>query len=151
MAKTYKQGIYVPINKEKYVGDVNNIVWRSSWELRAMKFFDMSKHVIEWSSEECIILYKSPADGRMHRYFTDFKIKVRTKDNAVKTFIIEVKPEKQIEKPKATKGKKKSVLLNEIMTYEINQAKWAAAEIYCKNRGWEFKKLNEYDLGIAKR
>ena len=91
MAKTYKQGIFNPINKEKYVGDVNNIVWRSSWELRAMKYFDSSRHVVEWSSEETIILYKSPVDGRMHRYFTDFKIKVRDKNGNIKTYIIEVR------------------------------------------------------------
>ena len=30
--KKYKQGKYILINKEKYLGDPTNIIYRSSWE-----------------------------------------------------------------------------------------------------------------------
>jgi hypothetical protein len=33
-----------------------------------------------------------------------------------------------------------------VATWGINQAKWAAAEIYCKERGWEFVKITERDV-----
>ena len=48
----YKQGFYYPKNPNKYVGDVDNIVYRSSWELRVFKWMDDNPSVLEWASEE---------------------------------------------------------------------------------------------------
>ena len=38
--------------------------------------------------------------------------------------------------------------VEESMTFIKNQAKWAAATEWAKNRGWEFKIITEYELGI---
>ena len=35
--------------------------------------------------------------------------------------------------------------------YAKNEAKWKAAEEFCKNRGWHFLIQDEYDLGIKKK
>lgn len=148
MAKKYKQGLFKPRNPAKYEGDYKNIQYRSSWELRCMNWMDSSQHIIKWSSEETIIPYMSPVDNKFHRYFIDFKIKVQT-NSGIKVYLLEVKPSKEMAPPNS-KNRRKSVYLNEVATYHVNQAKWKAADLYCKDRGWEFKVINEYDLGIKK-
>jgi hypothetical protein len=34
------------------------------------------------------------------------------------------------------------------MTWGVNEAKWKAADAYCKDRGWKFVVVTEKDLGI---
>ena len=145
--RKYHQGKYKIKNRDKYLGDPDNIVYRSSWELKVLQWLDNHPDVISFSSEEIIIPYVSPADGRYHRYFPDFFVKIRSKDGTVKSMILEVKPHAQaIEPVKKTKITKRYI--NEVVTYGVNQAKWKAAEEYCKDRKWEFKVLTEHDLGI---
>jgi TnsA endonuclease N terminal len=141
------RGIYKPKNPQKYVGDANNIVYRSSWECRVMTWLDNNSDILSWASEELIISYVSPVDGRTHRYFPDFVIKVRTKDGKTKTMVIEVKPERQTIAPEKKKRVTKQYI-NEVVTYGINTAKWKAAEEFCLDRGWEFKIITEKHLGI---
>lgn len=136
------QGKYTPLHPEKYKGDVNNIVFRSSWERRVMGWLDHSDNINWWSSEELIIPYISPADNRVHRYFPDFVVSVKNG----KTFLLEVKPEYQTtlrEQKKMTARYKR-----DIVTYAINQAKWKAASEFCNKHGWTFKVVTEKDLGI---
>lgn len=145
--RKYHQGKYKIKNRDKYLGDPDNIVYRSSWELKVLQWLDVHPDVISFSSEEIIIPYISPADGRYHRYFPDFFVKIRSKDGTIKNMILEVKPHAQaIEPVKKTKITKRYI--NEVVTYGVNQAKWKAAEEYCKDRKWEFKVLTEHDLGI---
>ena len=73
---TYK-GKYTPKNPNKYKGNPHRIVYRSLWERKFMKYCDFNDAVLEWGSEEVIIPYLSPWDGRIHRYFPDFYIKVK--------------------------------------------------------------------------
>ena len=96
---SYK-GRYTPRKPEKYKGDPRNIVYRSLWERKFMVYCDNSASIIEWGSEEIIIPYLSPKDGRMHRYFPDFYIKVKQADGGIKKMIIEVKPKVQGKPPK---------------------------------------------------
>ena len=97
------QGIFRPKNPQKYIGDSNNIVYRSSWECRVMNWFDQNDDIISWASEELIVPYKSPIDNRFHRYFPDFIVKVKTRDGTMKTLMIEVKPKKQTIPPEPRK------------------------------------------------
>jgi len=145
---SYK-GKFKPKNPEKYKGNTQNIVYRSLWELKAMRYFDMNPNVIFWASEELVIPYLSPVDNKTHRYFPDFLIQVQKKDNSLETYLLEVKPHKQTTLP-VKKGKKNSRFLSESMTYAINQAKWKAADIFCQKNGWKFKLITEYELGIKK-
>jgi hypothetical protein len=66
------QGYFKPRHPEKYVGDVNKIRFMSSWELQADKFLDDNPNVLRWSSEEIVIPYVKPTDGKVHRYYPDY-------------------------------------------------------------------------------
>ena len=140
---TYK-GKFKPINPHKYAGDVKNIVFRSLWERRFMKYCDTNRNVIAWNSEEVVIPYKSPIDGKYHRYYPDFLIRIKSSNDTKKTIMIEVKPKKETRPPK--KRKKTVRYLQEVKTWGVNEAKWKAAEEYCKDRKWEFKILTEDHL-----
>jgi len=140
-------GKFTPRNTSKYLGDVRNVVYRSLWERKFMKYCDETPGVTKWSSEELIIPYISPVDGQQHRYFPDFKIEVLTKDGSTKTMVIEIKPKKQQSAPKAPK-RRTPKYLTEVATYTVNIAKWQAAEKFCKSRGWQFLVLNETHLDI---
>jgi hypothetical protein len=143
--KSYK-GIFKPTNPKKYKGDANNIVYRSSWEVRVMKWLDLHPDVLWWASEELMIPYYSQVDNKMHRYFPDFIVKMRKRDGKVMTYVLEVKPEHQT-KPPSQKRKTKRYL-EEAATYVVNQCKWKAADEFCHEHGWEFKVVTEKDLGI---
>jgi hypothetical protein len=140
-------GKYRPRFPKKYKGDASKIVYRSSWEARCMNYFDLNENVLWWASEEVIIPYKSPIDGRYHRYYPDFVINVRQRDGKTKTLMIEVKPENQKNAPKV-RARQTKKYINEVVTYAVNQAKWDAATEYCNDRMWEFKVLTEKDMGI---
>ena len=142
---SYK-GKFTPQNPKKYNGNPDNIIYRSSWELRCMKWFDDNPNIIWWSSEELAIPYYSPVDKRMHRYFPDFIIKVKRKDDTIMTYVVEVKPEAQTKKP--TQKRKTKNFLRESITYVVNQMKWKAADEFCHTHGWQFKIVTEKDLGI---
>ena len=101
------KGRYKPLNPKKYKGDPTNIIYRSSWERRCMIYFDRTPNILEWQSEEFFIPYKSPVDGKIHRYFPDFKIKVLNKQKNFESILIEVKPFKQTQPPVVQKRKTK--------------------------------------------
>lgn len=150
MARRYAQGKYQLHHPEKYQGDVNEIVYRSSWEFRMSRWLDLNKAVIKWASEELVIPYWSQADNKMRRYFVDYVVQVKGLSGAVKTFLVEVKPYSQTQPPKRGK-KREHTYLKECYDYQVNQDKWTAAREYAKNHGMEFVIFDEYTLGIAKR
>ena len=141
------KGRYNPINPKKYKGNPQNIIYRSLWERKFMVYCDTNDKVLEWGSEEIIIPYISPWDGKVHRYFPDFYIKVKQSDGNLKKFIIEVKPKKQTRPPKPVVRKTKR-WINEVRTFGINEAKWKHATKWCKDNDMEFKILTEEELGI---
>lgn len=129
------------------MGDHKNIIYRSSWECRVMNWLDKNPSIVSWASEELIIPYKSPVDNRMHRYFPDFVVKVKDKNGQTRTMMLEVKPKKQTKPPEQQRRVTKRYI-TEVATWGVNQAKWAAATEYCKDRGWEFKLITEDHLGL---
>ena len=112
-----------------------------------MVYCDKNNNILEWGSEEIALPYRSPVDGRVHKYFPDFYIKVRETNGQIKKMIIEIKPKKQTVEPKVQKKKTKGYIY-EVYEYAKNQAKWKAAQEFCKDRMWEFKVLTEDELGI---
>lgn len=144
--ETYK-GRYRIENVKKYKGDISDVIYRSSWELKFMRWCDSNPSVLEWGSETVIIPYRSPVDNNIHRYFVDFYIKIKDKDNKVLKYLIEIKPEK-FTKPPPIPQKKTKRFIQEVFNYGINQSKWEAATSFCKDRGWQFLVLTERDLGI---
>ena len=143
--KTYK-GWFNPKHPAKYKGDADNIIYRSTWERRVMKWLDEHPNVLWWSSEELAVPYKSPIDNKMHRYFPDFIAKMKLKDGKVMTYIIEVKPMAQTKMP--IQKRKTKRFLQEMATYAVNQEKWRAADIFCQEHGWKFLLVTEQELGL---
>lgn len=147
MSKFY-QGRYTPKNKEKYKGDPNNIIYRSSWEFRFMKYCDNNPNIIEWGSEEFFINYFDPTTNKVRRYFPDFFVKLKNKSGEIKKYIIEVKPKKQTVEPTKNPKRKTKSWINEVLTYEKNKSKWKAATEFCKDNLMEFKIITEDELGL---
>lgn len=139
-----KKGRFHPMHPEKYLGDATKIIYRSFLEARTFLDLDHDPNVVGWSSEEIIIWYTSPIDGRNHRYFPDLLVK-KKKGDLIETTLIEIKPFSQVREP--IRGKKRNkTFFGEVTTYGVNQAKWKAAESFCKRRGWKWKILTEKEI-----
>ena len=145
MAESIKS-LFKPTKPKKYKGDTTNIICRSSWERRFCNWCDLNESILEWGSEEFWIPYIGP-DGKIHRYFPDFLIKVKENTGQIKTYVIEVKPKKQTKPPVRKKRVTKSYMYA-FKTYQINLAKWKAAKEWCDDRKIEFKIITEQELGI---
>lgn len=139
---TNMKGRFKPINPEKYKGDPTKILYRSSWELKMMYKLDTSPDILQWSSEEISVPYRSKVDGKKHQYFPDFWIKTKKK-----TVLVEIKPKKETQAPVQPKKQTKKYI-REVITYAKNISKWESAREYAKSRGWEFQILTEHELGI---
>lgn len=146
-SNSYK-GYYRPKNPSKYQGDYTNIVYRSSWELKAMNYFDLTESVESWASEEIVIPYVSPIDGKNHRYYPDFIVKFKDKTGTTKIWMIEVKPLKYVQQPETNPKRKTKAWAQRVSEWIKNQAKWEAARKFCDSKGWEFRVFTEKELGI---
>lgn len=142
---TWHQGLFRPKHPEKYIGDVKNIIYRSRLEFMYMRMLDNDPNIISWSSEEFKIIYRSPIDSRIHRYFVDFFVKRKVGDN-VETVMIEMKPLSQTKPPIKKKSQKR--FLKESVEWVRNNAKWNAAEALAKKKGWKFEIVTEIDVGL---
>lgn len=144
----YYQGYFMPFYKEKYIGDINNIIYRSSWERKFMVWCDNTISVKKWSNESIAIKYFNTLDEKYHKYFVDFFVEL-TND---KKYLIEIKPNAQLKEPTLknnTKSKKKiDNFLYEQKQYITNVAKWNAAYEFCIQRGWEFKIITEKTMNL---
>lgn len=145
----YNQGIYYPNNPLKYIGDINNIIYRSSWEKKFCIYCDINPSIIKWTSEPPLdIKYWSPIDKKEHRYFLDYYIEIQKKDN-IEKWIIEIKPENQyslLKKPEFSgpATEKRIHAYNERMKiWIINRAKFEAATRFAESRGYKFGAINE--------
>lgn len=141
-------GLYKPVNPKKYRGNPTRIIYRSMWEKKFMIFCDHTSSIVEWGSEEIIIPYRSPIDGRIHRYYPDFYIKILTKSGNYEKYVIEVKPKRQTQKPNEKPKRKTAAWKREVLTYIKNRAKWDAAEDFCEDRQMKFKILTEDHLKV---
>jgi hypothetical protein len=142
MAKNFVQGRYIPKNPEKYVGDLNKIVYRSSYELQMHQFLDNNTKVVEWSSEEIVIPYLYVLDHKIHRYFPDYYVAYINKSGEIIKEILEVKPLSQTKPPR----KNSKHALYEQATYIKNVCKWKAAQRWCEERGYKFRILSERSI-----
>jgi len=148
VARHYRQGKFTPKHPEKYVGNVKNIVFRSSWELRCALYFDQHPSILQWSSEEVIVDYISPVDNRAHRYFVDFIIKYKDTKGNIRTSLIEVKPFCQTIQPELKSKRQMKRYITELTTWGINNSKWKSAKEFADKHGWEFRILTEKEIGI---
>jgi hypothetical protein len=139
---------------EKYIGKVDKICIRSSWEKSFVSYLDDNPGILQWSSEDVVIMYKCDVDKRKHRYFVDFYLKYKIYDGTIKEALVEIKPEAETQRPKITDGMSQKSKNYAVMTYIKNQNKWDAAKEFVKKRGWSFHVLTEKNLnfyGIKKK
>jgi len=124
---------------EKYVG-TKTPTYRSSWEFTFMNFCDNNPSVQKWASEAIQIPYRDPLTNKNTVYVPDFFIQYVDKRGTVLTELIEIKPSTQTILERVGKNKYNQA------QYIKNQAKWAAATIWCKQQGIKFRILNENDI-----
>lgn len=131
------KGRFIPKNPAKYVGrSINNVFFRSSWELAFLKWLDTNDAVLRWGSEELAIPYVHPFDGRVHRYFPDMIIMYRDASGQIRKEIIEIKPYKEsVPTPRMTE--------RDAQALAVNQAKWKYAGDWAERNGAKFRVLTE--------
>ncbi len=140
-----KHVIYEPVNKKKYKGNAP-IILRSSWEVAFCRWCDINDNVIEWGSECIAIPYFDVATQKNRRYYPDFILKIKDKNNNINIYIVEIKPYKETVPPRKTSRKKAKTILTEIKTYKRNISKWKSANAYCIRNGYHFKIITEKEL-----
>ena len=133
---------YFPINEcRKYQG-TGPIIYRSSWERKFCLYCERNPEITAWSSESFAIRYFSPLDNKYHNYFPDYVVRLRNED----TFIVEVKPKAQLEKPTPPKRQTLKSVKSYKWLYEtwiINMCKKAASEEFAKSKGWKYLLVTE--------
>ena len=135
----FAQGKYTLKNPDKYVG-TKTPTYRSSWEFAFMRFCDEHISVEKWASEAIRIPYRNPLTGKPTIYVPDFFIAYADKGGKQHVEIIEVKPENQTVKEKLGRSR-----VNQAH-WIVNQAKWEAANAWCKQKGIHFRIVNEGDI-----
>lgn len=138
-------GKYKLKNPKKYKGNKDDIIYRSTYELKMMTYLDESHNVLEWSSENVVVPYKSPIDNQVRKYYIDFYAKIINEKNEIESYLFEVKPKKFTQPPKERKS---NAYIKEVKEFLKNQAKWQAAELYCKENNFKFKIITEENLNL---
>lgn len=136
---------YTPVFPKKYGGEYPILI-RSEWERAFMQWCDMNPNIVLWGSEPVEVPYYDPVKKKKRRYYPDFLIKVRDRDNKEKIFMVEIKPYKEIHPPKKSNTKSIPSQLYEAAEYVTNMAKWRAAEDYCRKHNMTFRILTEREL-----
>ena len=135
----YAQGIFIPTNPEKYVGN-HKPKYRSGWEFTFMQFCDKNKSVLKWASEAIYIQYRHPFTGKPTNYIPDFFIVYENKYGKQIAEVVEIKPKKQsLIESKLANARDRAVVA-------VNHAKWQAANAYCKKNGLTFRVITENEL-----
>lgn len=146
MASRFLQGKFTPKYPNKYMGCIDEIYFRSSWELAAFRFVDSTPEITAWSSETLVIPYLKPMTGRMHRYFIDLIIWIKQADGSMKKFLVEIKPHSQTIQPTKRGRKSEKTYIHEVLEYSTNKAKWDATREYCKQNNCFFILWTEKEL-----
>lgn len=139
----FKQGKYVIPERyrSKYIGNYNNIVYRSKWEKTFMDYLCQSSNVKRWNSEDLVIKYYNDLDGRIHEYYIDFYVEIDKGDGVINKYWIECKPYSQTIPPKQTNNPK--TYMYQMKAYITNMSKWKYAKEAASRNGAKFKVLTE--------
>lgn len=150
----FRQGYFHPKFPDKYRGNPEKIVFRSSWEKKFMNFLDLSEDIVEWGSETFSIKYFYPApygNNAYHQYFPDFYFVRVDENNNRQRFLVEVKPKNQLQKPHEPKRKTEKSIKNYnylMECYTKNYFKNLAAKEFCKFNNMKYVYLTE-DSNLA--
>jgi TnsA endonuclease N terminal len=138
-SRKFAKGKYNIVNTGKYVG-TKIPYYRSSWEWNFMNMCDTNPAIQKWASEAITIPYRDPLTNRNTIYLPDFFIQYVDKQNHIHNEVIEIKPASQHILERVGKNKYNQA------QFIKNQAKWAAANAYCKQNGLVFRVINEDDI-----
>lgn len=153
MARKTAKGEFTPKNPDKYKGKLP-IIYRSSWEFRAMQMFDEHPNILAWSSESLQIPYYNPLAKRWTVYIPDFLVLYVDKDGKQFCELMEIKPLKEVtgyQQINERTGKPKRVSAHDRAAQAVNAAKWSAALEFCAKRQWSFRVVTEETLFSHKR
>lgn len=146
----FHQGYFKPKNITKYNGPFP-IIYRSSWERKFCYWCDQNENVVSWMSEPFSIDYFNILDNKFHKYYPDFyfRIKRGVDENGhdiIESYVVEVKPKKQLQKPKEPKRKSAKAMQNykkAFETFVTNNCKIDALRKAAKHRGFKVMLLTE--------
>lgn len=151
MPDKYYQGKYEIQNREKYIGNPDEVIYRSNYEKVFCKWCDLSQKVLRWGCEVVKVPYVNPETKKTSNYIVDFYVEIdNTKEpENPKKYLIEVKPSNELQKP--SPPKKVSAKAYENFEYQAkmyikNMEKWKAAINYAKSRGMQFRFVTEKNL-----
>jgi hypothetical protein len=154
--KGWTQGPFSPKNREKCMNTKSGSLpfARSSWEFRMFHWCDENKNVIRWGSEILAIPYiydieKAKGIHKVHKYYPDIYCEIRNNIGEIEKIVIEIKPNKQKNKPIKPKNRTRKALKNytyAVCEYVKNQNKWKYARSFCSGKNWKFRILTEENL-----
>lgn len=147
--RQFKSGYYRPHNVEKFEG-VSRCVYRSSWELKFLKWVDYNDKVKKVYYERVVLPYICKTDNKLHKYYVDCKITMEEK-TGLKDYLIEIKPFRQTIPPTQSKRKKKSTIITEKINWLKNNSKWESAKKYCEKMGYRWCVMTEKGIYIDEK
>jgi hypothetical protein len=157
--KRYHQGTYIVQNTNKYIGNLSEVYYRSSWEKQFCSWCDNNVNVVRWGIELIKIPYEVLTETthktqkivkkQTKNYIPDFFIEVRDSNNKLVQYLIEIKPMKEINKPEYPKTVSRKTVNQYERSMNLwvkNLLKWEKAEEYCASRGIIFKLVTEKNI-----
>jgi hypothetical protein len=150
----YSQGYFVCQNPDKYIANLNEIVYRSSLEYKFCLYMDNSDKVLKWGSEIVKIPYYSPLDNKQHMYHMDFYVEMKSDNNpsGIERLLVEVKPHDEAQKvimnkpPEAPKKMTPKSMKNweyALKEHIRNGNKWQAASEWARQKSMKFIVVTE--------
>lgn len=164
--KNYHQGNFIPTYKDKVLklNTQGGIYYRSSLEIKVMKYLDNNPNIIKWGAE-CLSIpyqlthYETNGDINLkkHTYYPDFYYEIKSRDGSIKQIIAEVKPMKEflmVQKlnemnfkiPDNPTLKNLKNIEYDIKMAQKNSEKWAAMIKFCDKKGYNFIIITEETL-----
>lgn len=155
----YKQGLFVPKNKEKLIkaNSQGGVYYRSGLEHKMMIYLDNNENIRSWSSEYIKIPYEKTEyvnetqmwETTKHTYYPDFYYELVRSDGTVTKVVAEVKPSSETREPKIPQNPTAKQLKNleyAIKMWNKNLSKWKYMIEWCERKGFEFIIITEERL-----
>lgn len=140
--KRYSQGVYGVKNRQKYIGDPNEVFYLSSWEYSFFLKLDENPSVKRWCANTLKIPYIFEVDGHRHDYYLDAYVEMVTGEK----FLFEIKPDKELSHPIPPKRRNQKALSNynnRVLTFHKNRNKWLFAANFARQNGYMFVIITE--------
>lgn len=155
----YKQGLFVPKNKEKLIkaNSQGGVYYRSGLEHKMMIYLDNNENIRSWSSEYIKIPYEKTEyvnetqmwETTKHTYYPDFYYELVRSDGSVTKVVAEVKPSSETREPKIPQNPTAKQLKNfeyALKMWNKNLSKWKYMIEWCERKGFEFIIITEERL-----